>query len=438
MAWFDDINAYKLIPITTGDGTTYELKMKFKGGSINPLTAVYNYAGKVGSKPTRNSSASPVYDLMFFVPQDSWKNFKDSISDPSSEWLVKHPLYGDLVGQPTSMNWDNTKFGDVEFNIQFQQSISDETPDVLIDYKSAVLTQSSLIDEATIVLYENIDPSTEELNIFDIFIDELESIYENVMNSDILNLFYDIRQVLIDTTFDSSRFISLNNQILNSAASLSVNGILSPLNERFNLISLQMAEILNLDEAVLTESADGNTSDAIALYKENCGAVNLGAMAIAISTPSESQNDVAGFDITDTLNAGNQEDYKYKKDVDKTIENTNILFNDYVSALDAIDIEIQGYIKYSPDDNLNYLTTNIVLNGIQSVKEISATAKTENIIITEKDTVPEILAFELYGSASDENINDIINNNDLLGINSIKKTRYGLVIKKGTSIIYYD
>lgn len=437
MSWQDDEQAYKLIPVTTGDGETYDLKMKFKGGSIDPLTASYNYAGKIGTKPKRNSCASPVFDFLFYVYQDQWKSFINSISDPSGEWLVKHPLYGDLKGQPTSLSWDNTYQGDVEFNIQFQESITDDTPEILIDYKSRILTKNVFIGDITVTAFAPVVPSVEEIGVLTKFVDDLEEIYQGVLNSDYLNAFYDIRQVLTDTVFDALRFMDLVNTILNIGSVLSLDGILYPLKQRFDLMTQQNEVINNVDENTATLSPDGNSSTVIALFKELGGASNMGAIAVSVSTPSESQNDVSGFDVTDISDAANEPDYKYKKAVDSTIEQTNQLLNDYIETIDAIDIEGQGFIKYSPDDGLSTEANNIILLSIQEIKEVSSGAKEESIHFTKKDTVPEILAFELYGSASEENVNEIINNNDLFGKNSVKNSWRNLVIKKNTEIIYY-
>lgn len=438
MGYQNDIQAYQLISVTTGDGKEYNLKMRFKGGSIDPLTASYNYAGKVGTKPTRNSSASPVYDFTFFVHQDIWKDFKNSISDPSNDWLVKHPLYGDLKGQPTSMSWNpSSASGDVEFTIQYQEGIIDQATEISVDYNSRVLTQNLELQDIAVINFTSLDLSLEELNILDEFIDNLEDIYESVLNSDIANLIYDARQVLIDVTFNSARFISITNQLLNIPSTLSINNILYPLKTRLDLIKAQSTEILNLIPNVNTESPDGNTSDIIAKYKELTGAVNIGSMSVSIATPSESQNDVSGFDITDNLNVEAVPDYKYKKDVDKTISDANDLLNDYINSIDSIDIQIQGFINYTPNNTVNSEINSITILAIQEVKEISKTAKEEKTHFTESDTIPELLAFKLYGIASDENVNEIINNNDLFGKNSIANSWRNLVIRKNTKILYY-
>ncbi len=437
MTWQQDIDAYRLLSITTGDGVEYDFKTKFKGGSVNPLTASYNYAGKVGTKPTRNSSASPVYDLLFYVHSDKLKAFLISVSDPSEEWIVKHPLYGDLKGQPTSINWDGSKQGDVEFNVQFQDSIKDDTPLVLVDYRQRILAQNLEIKTITEIRFAETLPSVEEINILGDFVDNLEDVYDAVLDSDIANLFYDIRQVIQDTVFDSLRFMVLMNQILNTGSQLSLNGILYPLSTRFELMKGQNALIVDLDADTDSLSPDGNQSDVIAVFKELSGASNSGAISITVATPAESQNDVSGFDIIDTSNVGAEDDYRYKSQVDSTILETNQLYNDYVDSLDEIDIETQGFVQYSPDDNLSSAAKNTILLGIQEIKEISVKAKEESIHITLKDTVPEILAFELYGIASEENTNEIINNNDLFGKNSIKHSWRDLVIRKNTKIKYY-
>lgn len=439
MGWQEDIKAYPLVKITTGDGETYDALIKFKGGSIDPKTATYNYAGKIGSKPTRNSSSSPIYDLTLYIHQDLWKSFKNSVSDPSDQWLIKHPLYGDLKGHPTSINWDNVKFGgDVEWNVQFQESIIDDTPSVSVDYKGRVLARNIFIGEILVVAFADKTPSVEEKGLLTKFVDDLEKLYESVLNSDYLNAFYDIRQVLQDTVFDAARFISLTDQILNIGSTLSLDGILYPLKTRLDLMINQNTVILSTDINVDTTTPDGNTSDLMAIFKELSGASNLSALSVAISTPSESQNDVSGFDVTDQQNAGNTPDYRYKKDVDSTIQTANEELNNYIISLDSIDIETQGFIKYSPDNDLNAEVDNIINLSIQEIKEISKNAKEEKIFTTDQDTIPEILAFRLLGSASESNVNEIIDNNDLLGKNSIENSWRNFVIKKNTQIIYYD
>jgi len=437
MSWSEDIQAYPLVPITTGDGEVYNVKMIFKGGSIDPLTGVFNYAGKVGTKPIRNSSASPTYDLNFFIDQELLKKFIVSISDPTNNWLVKHPLFGDLTGHPTSISFDNTKQGDVLFTIQFQDSIKDETPEITTDFKERILASASELEEQTIDEFSDIEPSTEELNILDKFLDSLEELYDSIMNSDIMNLIYDGKKLIQDVTFASSKFISITNDLMKIPSLLSIDGILEPLKTRLEIIKGQAEHLKNLDVNVSTKSSDGNTSDAIAKFKQLSGSVNLSSLAIGISTPSESQNNISGFDITDKMNVGNKPDYRFKKDVESTILFANQLLDDYITSIDSIDLEIKGNIKFSANEYLNYKTTNIVLSAIQEVKEISNKAKNENFIITKKDTTPELLSFELYGIASDENVQEIIDNNDLFGNNSIANSWRNFVIKKNTKIVYY-
>jgi hypothetical protein len=437
MAWQDDVNAYKLVPITTGDGETYDLKMKFKGGSIDPLTASYNYPGKIGSKPKRNSCASPVYDLTLFIPQDLFVKFKNSICDPSGEWLVKHPLYGDLKGQPTTLSWDNVKLDDVEFTIQFQESIKDDTPLVLTDYRERILTQNIFIEEITVTAFALTEPSIEEIGKLEQFINDLEELYDSVLNNEYVNKLYDIRQTIQDTVFNSLKFMDQANDLLKIGSTLSFDGILSPLKTRLDIMIGQNSVIVTLDEIVSTLTPDGNISDVIALFKEFSGATNMAAIAVTVATPAESQNAVSGFDVTDVSDVGATSDYRYKSDVDATILETNQLLNDYIIALDAIDIETQGFIKYSPNDTLNTAVNNTIILSIQEIKEISVKAKEASVYVTIKDTIPEILAFELYGIATDENVQEIIDGNDLFGKNSIKNSWRNFVIKKNTEIIYY-
>lgn len=434
--WQDNIDKYPLIPVTTGDGITYELKMKFKGGSIDPLTASYNYAGKVGSKPKRNSSASPVYDLNFFVPQDDWTSFKNSIMIPDEEWLVKHPLYGDLKGHPVgNMVWDNTKQGDVPFSIQFQQSIVDEIPSVQRDYRTDVVTVNQEIQTEVIANVGVLDFITNEINLFSDFVDDLEVIYENILTNEYVNTIYDIRQIINDVTFDAFRFMELINDLLNIASRLTIdvlpasirNAFVSSVEERKKIIESQSDVILAFSEESLN----------LIIFKENAGASNLVALTDTVTTPTESVSKLSGFDVTDETIVSETQDYKFKKDVTKTITDVNSIYDDYTNTISEIDFEKEDFSQFVPNDTLNDNVTESILTAIQEIKEISEKAKEETIFITTSDTTPELLAFELYGSATDENVESIINDNDLLGKETLDNSWKNMIVKRNTEIKYY-
>jgi len=423
MSWFDDIESYKLVPITTGDGTTYELKMRFKGGSIAPLTKTYNYAGKVGSKPKRNSCASPVYDLVVFIYQDNWKSFKNSISDPSAEWLVKHPLYGDLKGLPTAINWDNTTQGDVEFNFQFQQSIDEDTPLIKTDYQAKTRLVNLIIQEQVIEDVGDIEFTEAEVTTLSGLIDSLEEAYEGILNSEYANKLYDIRQTINEAEFDSFRFMSLVNDMLNISSRLNLS-----VKERITIISSQMASILSIDALTIS----------MAKFNESAGASNITALMETVITPSESVEVVSGFDVTDiSASSPLQDDYKYKKDVLSTINSVNTLYNNYISTISEISITEDEYTQFVPNNDLVNNINESFLLGIQEIKDISNKAKEENVYITQSDTSIELLAHILYGSATDENMNSIINDNDLFGKENITYSWRNMIIKQGTNILYY-
>jgi hypothetical protein len=436
MSFIEDIQNYPLVPVTTGDGTTYELKMRFKGGSIDPMTVTYTYAGKVGSKPERNSSASPVYDLYFFIPQNDWKFFKNSIMIPDNEWLIKHPLYGDLKGYPVnSIVWDNALTGDVPFNIQFQESITEKFPISTRDYRTDVIAVNEEIQIQAIANVGILDFNINEINLLSNFVDNLEVLYENILTNEYINKIYDIRQVINDTTFDSFRFMQLANDILNIASRLTIdvlpasirNAFVSSVEERKNIIESQNNIILELSEDSLN----------LIIFKENAGASNIVSLTDTVTTPTESENKLTGFDVTDETTTSDRRDYKFKKDVTKVINDVNNVYNDYINNIGGINFEKEDFSQYIPNDLLNENVTKSILLSIQEIKELSEKAKEETIFVTISDTTPELLAFELYGSATDENINNIINDNDLFGKETLSNSWKNMIIKKNTKIKYY-
>ncbi len=434
--WQENIKNFPLVPITTGDGETYNVKMKIKGGSIDPLTASYNYPGKIGTKPKRNSTASPVFDLNFYIDQDQLGQFIDSISCFDEEWLVKHPLFGNLKGQPIgNMVFDNSKQGDVPFVIQFQQSIEDSIPLIIKDYNAGVITTNTIIQTQAIDTVGFLDFTPSEITLLSDFVDNLEDSYDSILNNEYVNKLYDIRQLINDITFDAYRFMSAINDLLNLITRLRIdilpdsvlNILTSSVDARNNIIQSQSDVILALDIETLN----------MIIFKENAGACNITALTQTVITPAESVNKLSGFDVTDETETTDVYDYKYKEDVTNTINKTNLIFNSYIENISEIDFTKEDLSVFTPNNVLNDNVVNSVFLAIQEIKELSVKSKEVSIFTTVSDTTAELLAFELYGSATDENINSIINDNDLMGTKSLENSWRNLIIRKDTNIVYY-
>lgn len=462
------------MPFTTGDGNTYEVKLILRGGNIDPLTASYNYPGKVGSDNKRNSTASPIYDLFFYVTQDDVTDFIKSISSFDNPAKVVHPLYGDLEGEPTGISWDNSKTGDVPFTVQFKTNIKDALK-VTRDFQGDTIKKSFAIQEQANAFLDAVEMVTEEINKISEFVDQLEELYENILNNEYINAFYDLKQTLNNVIFDGARVMSLFNEILNissrllpfdksksgsqTAENVDDSAVKASVSERLNLINQQAELILSFDETDAPDTQDGNTSTNLAIFKELLGAVNITAASNTVVTSSESVSDVSGFDITDeqditedsinedlesgdtlaaNIDSGNViKDYKYKKNIDLTIQQINDLYNSYAENISDIDLIGENDTPYVPNQLIsNNLKQNSLLS-IEGIKESTDTAKEENKHIVESDTIPEYLAFKLYGEANDENISAIINDNDLFGLETLNNTWRNLVIKKNTEILYY-
>jgi len=112
----------------------------------------------------------------------------------------------------------------------------------------------------------------------------------------------------------------------------------------------------------------------------------------------------------------------------------SLALQDWEYSDDAV-IAVIGEDFKEPDTKINNMIKGRLPVG--DVKEISVKSKEENIYITKSDTTPELLAFELYGSATDENINNIINDNDLFGNSTLSNSWRNMIIRKNIEIVYY-
>ena len=71
------------------------------------------------------------------------------------------------------------------------------------------------------------------------------------------------------------------------------------------------------------------------------------------------------------------------------------------------------------------------------MNQIAFESLTETVYKTESETTVEWLAWKLYGVASDENMQLIIDANDLFGQNTLEYSWRQLTIDKDKKIIYY-
>ncbi|HSH52896.1 MAG TPA: hypothetical protein VK982_14315, partial [Bacteroidales bacterium] len=310
---------------------------------------------------------------------------------------------------------------------QFQESLKDEVPVILRDYKAELDKKNEEIRANAIENVSDREFTPQDVSIISSLADSLEELYQNILNNDYVNAIYDLKSSINADVFDSFRFMEAFNHLLILPVRMLSNpldglgtGLIASVKERNKIIKAQHQALLDLV----------SDSKSLAIFKENALSVNITTLTETVSTPGESVSKLAGFDITDETEETREDDYTYKKDVTATIATVNELYDDFIVSIDAID-------DFIPDDTINQNVTNSVLLAIQEIKELSTRAKVQNIYITKSDTTPELLAFELYGSATDENIQRIIDDNDLFGKESLRNSWRNMIIRRNVEIIYY-
>jgi hypothetical protein len=412
--------------IVTGDGKEWNPdKIQQGGASLNPNTSGYDKPNVQGSEVRRNSGSSPSIDLLFQMPAENTAPFLESSKNPET-WKVTHPLYGSFDCMPVSIDVNTGAVDGHIWTIKVWQTIGTKFPVQSIDVKTDVALKSSATLDIALTSVTELTPS--DVDKLEVFILDLEVVYNAVMNSEI--------KALIDDALDL---------LLNGADS--VTDVMKAI-EAIILIprdlNLQIKDKVLILEAQYLQ-ATNIVCDTINMcqFFESTAAQNNCALSQVIVNPNTTTEEI-GISTDNTLIESSdllEPDYRLRKDILDIALRTEQLYNASISAVDEranLGILDENGYQYIPREDI-YANTDITVSAsVSGLNDVAFDAKTETIHITESETTTEWLAWKLYGKASDENIQLIIDANDLFGKDTLENSWRNLVIQRNKSIIYYS
>lgn len=407
MSWIDRLNNV-VFTIITGDGKVFTPLWKNGETSKEFNTSINNFINVEGSKIDRRKVKARKFPLTFWFTGDNNIEQADAFdlsANDNRAWTVKHPFYGDIIGQPLSIARNDTFYNSTEITVDFWETITDEYPKQSIAIvetlmaKFVTLSSTSGIDYASKVELAPIDINIVKENSRKISLN-IEKLLDNSNYSEFQlaknNMFAKIDKIILAP----ADAIQSMYEIIGLPASFALSvGI------RINLFKA----IFNDALSVMQIKPNRNNK----AYFESIGAAVLGSMANALVTPL-------------------QTDFISRTDVGNATTQMVDLFNQYKVLLDNASVQINDTNNtFIPSASTQRDLQSIIIIAINKLNEIAFGAKQERITILERDSNLIVLTHRFMGlDSEDKNIDTFRKINNIINKRLFQ-------IKKGTPIRYY-
>ena len=378
--------------IKTGDGKVFKPLWKNGEKSKEFNTSKYDFINVQGSFVDRKKASANQYPLVFWFQGDDnieqCNDFELSAND-SRYWVVEHPFYGTIKGQPTNIKRVDNNYNVTEVSVDFWESLTDEVSNKVNNVNNVAIqfavensepksSDVNNIQDATPQISSKFEPDAEDFNDYRAAVNKSISSTSNLILEP-LNAFKDFQE------------------IINIPA-----GFIKPINETIE-------SYINAFEVLFN-----NTDSLFSKYFfESNGASILSAMCLAsINAPSDN--------------------YVTRNDIEKVSNNINSLYDIYLKKLDSNQVSIY-------DINNSWFANTIIQNELSdlitftsnSLFLLGLNAKQERSIELLKDSNLIVLAHRFVGLDSDDK-----NIERFRQINNIKNNEL-YKIKKGRTIKYF-
>ena len=407
MSWIDQLENSKFV-IQTGDGKTYYPLWKNGDKSKEFNNSIFNFIEVEGSLVVRKKAKSGVYSLTFwFQGEDNIQQaqeFEESANDPRA-WNIKHPFYGDLVGQPLNLSRDDSSYNVTQITVEFWETITEKFPKRKVSTVDSLKARGQVYSDLSAEVYSSKT---------DIAPVDVTNVKQNASN---FSLRYD--SLLDDSNY--SDYQQIKSKALQSVDNLTTDpaGAIRDLNTLIAFpgeVGKSVNQRINLILAVYGDVKDilklGNNRNNKS-YFEAIGGAAISALTIVLTNPTTG-------------------DYETRTEVENASFQLLELYEDYLQVLDNSQVSINDVnnsfnLGYEPQSELN----TAVIEALANLFDLAFDAKQERIVQVESDTNLIVLTHKYMGlDVNDQNLEKfrIIN-----GI----KNKSVFKIKKGRSIKYY-
>lgn len=404
MSWVEKVNT-RLI-IQTGDGKKWSPEWLNAQKTVDYNIAEFNFPNVHGTLVDRREAKGAKYSLELYFQGENHLELSDSFELSARDkryWTITHPMYGQLFVQPTTLNFDNSKYNVSKITGTIIETITDNYP--------------APTSNVTDVIEENFNDLVD--TIAEKFIEDITLLGTSLEES------YTTYGPFIEALLDGLAFLEKVN-----AARAAITNAVTKANQAMRAI-----------QAVISAPALflQDMKSKLSMLKENFDNL-LATISGTIEFISNPQKNIfealAGCLVGSTAYAlskpQNDSDYSNRTQITESIEFLLDMHSSYIESLDTL----QSGNGTNPDDYIPDYATIMRLNEIvyftlSNLYSLGLDAKQERTHVMEEDTDFINLAHRFYGLKPDDStIDEMMRNNDL-GLAGM------LCIKKDTTIKYY-
>jgi len=405
MAWTDNIK--RNLQITTGDGKVYSPKWRPTSFEAAYNIATFEFPNVEGTLVYRSQPKGRKMQLEIYFDGanhlEEASNFELSARD-SRAWRVAHPYYGNIVCQPTSLNFDNSSYNVTRITGELTETIETTYPKGTIVVKDKVFYDVQNAATRTAFIYgQRANINARQISAMRLQNDTLYSRcrdYAGAMSDTYTNAYRLANSAITEAT-QAPMLAMQQMQQMTLMPSRFEQGI----SLRFSMLNNQFISLRSSLPNVLTVTQKLN-------YESITGTNILGFLSAATSPLAS--------------------DYKTQREVFAAIDLIIANYNQYVLDINGLQTDNGGDINsYIPDFEFQAYLNNILNFALSNLFGIASDALQERSFLLEEDNTWVVLAHRLYGlDEQDENLVKLIEQNGA-GLNEI------LLVRKGRKIVYY-
>jgi hypothetical protein len=411
MSWVERIQTQ--IIVQTGDGRQYRPQFLNASYIQDYNVATFEFADIDGTLVRKRRPKGRKFNIEIYFNGDDHldvqETFRISCND-QRPWTIRHPMYDEIVVQPQSLNFDNSRYNETKITGTVIETIIGIFPvagengiDLVFGAKTLTDTTGADNYEASVDNLQAAEVAEIQADIDRYEASTLDRITDTLQASQFRNAIRNAQNAVANAISDAGAAIRAVQEVINFPFQ-----ILADVESRLDLLRSQFEDTV----AVLGNLTGLSPNQKV--YLETNGAAFVSAQCIA----AISQLDNFGYDN--------------KPQVDNVI-NEILEFNAfYIETIDSLITESQEQsTSYAPNPDVIFQLNNTVVTALSRLFEIAFDSRTEFVLTLQDDSNPVIECHRVYGlDQADERLAEFIATNEI-GLNEL------LLLKKGRLLRYY-
>ena len=428
MSWLQKIE--NSLTITCGDGKEYTPNYLTATKSVTYNVAEFNFPNIDGTLVQRKAAQGRKFPIeIYFQGEDNLDisaAFERSASD-SRSWTLSHPYYGDIIVQPVSLVFDNTKHNVSKITGTLLETISKTRPDSSISPIEAIVEAKAVTDAALGDAYVNAEPPTAS-GLADFlgkvqgayeqgkqYAGEAGSYYDNAMRT--AQSAITVSQAAIGSGFTAvATALRATSDAIQFVQSFPADFV-SNIEGRFTAMQEQFSR---LTEVLIPSSMDNEAKEQYALQ--------AGTLISTMAVSTVQQVEVNAEGNFNTIEQTYESAAQALQAIEFILEN----YNTFAATMDLLQTENGGSPEsYIPSFSGMQALEDLVNLTASNLFNIALNSQQERTVIIQSDSNPIDLTHRFYGlDNADENLERLIRTNNF-GLNEY------LLVRANTPIVFY-